>query len=387
MAALDNRPMRLFVVLAAVLALATAPAHAAKKKPKRAASASRPASAKAASTAATPGTAGSYGPREDIQAFAAEMAGRRGLDSTWIVKELAQARRSETVQRLMMPGPAGTARNWASYRERFIEPRRISAGLAFWQANEAWFVKAEQRWGVPADVILGILGIETFYGRMNGGFRVIDALATLSFDFPTGRRDRSAFFRSELEEFLVLCAREGVDPLQPKGSFAGAMGMAQFMPGSVNRYAVDFDDDGRIDLTASAADAIGSIAHYLAQQGWQSGLPTHYPVTPPASDGERALLLAPDIVPTFTAAQMAEHGAVLPPSARDQPGLLALVLLENGDQPPSYVAGTTNFYAVTRYNWSSFYAMAVIELGEALDAARAAAPGTAPATRADPRGR
>ena len=302
---------------------------------------------------------------------------------------LFRSRRSDTVQHLMMPAPAGTARNWSVYRERFVEPRRIAAGLAFWQANEAWFAKAEQRWGVPPDVILGILGMETFYGRINGGFRVIDALATLSFDFPTGRKDRSPFFRSELEEFLVMCAREKLDPQQPKGSFAGAMGMAQFMPGSLNRYAVDFDEDGRIDLTGSAADAIGSIAHYLAQQGWQSGLPTHYAVTPPAADDERNLLLAPDIVPTFTAAQMAEHGAVLPREAGEHAGLLALVLLENGDQPPSYVAGTTNFYAVTRYNWSSFYAMAVIDLGDAVVAARSAAPAAppGPATRAAPRGR
>ena len=266
----------------------------------------------------------------------------------------------------MMPAPAGTAKNWNAYRERFVEPRRIAAGAAFWQANESWLAKAEQRWGVPPAIVIGILGVETYYGRLNGGFRVIDALATLAFDFPTGRKDRSPYFRGELEEFLVLCERERVDPQTPKGSFAGAMGMAQFMPGSINRYAVDFDDDGRIDLTNSAADAIGSIAYYLAANGWQRDLPPYYDTMPPADGVQKARLLAPDIVPTFTAAQMAEAGAALPATAREHEGPLALVELENGGAAPSYVAGTQNFYVVTRYNWSSYYALAVITLGEAV---------------------
>jgi membrane-bound lytic murein transglycosylase B len=155
-----------------------------------------------------------------------------------------------------------------------------------------------------------------------------------------------------------------------RGSYAGAIGLPQFMPGSINRWAVDFDGDGRIDLLGSAADTIGSIANYLAGFGWQRGLPTHYEVTVPLDDADRSALLAPDIVPSFSAAQFAERKAVLSEPARAHEGLLALVMVENGDAAPSYVAGTRNFYVVTRYNWSSYYALAVITLGEAVRQAR-----------------
>ena len=142
--------------------------------------------------------------------------------------------------------------------------------------------------------------------------------------------------------------------------------MPQFMPSSFAKYAVDFDADGRTDLQASAADVIGSVAHYLAEFGWRRGMPTHYAVAAPADTAERALLLLPDIVPSFSAAQFAEHGAQLDAAGRAHDGPLALVELQNGDAAPSYVAGTANFYAVTRYNWSSYYALAVIELGAAV---------------------
>ncbi|HRP28351.1 MAG TPA: lytic murein transglycosylase, partial [Burkholderiaceae bacterium] len=151
-----------------------------------------------------------------------------------------------------------------------------------------------------------------------------------------------------------------------RGSYAGALGMPQFMPGSINRHAVDFDGDGRIDLRDSSADVIGSVAHYLAEYGWRRGVPTHFAVAVPVDAADRALLLGPDIVPTFSAAQFAAHGAVLAPEAQRFDGLLALVELQNGAAAPSYVAGTSNFFAITRYNQSSYYAMAVIELGEAV---------------------
>jgi membrane-bound lytic murein transglycosylase B len=283
---------------------------------------------------------------------------------------LSQARRLDPVRQLVMPAPAGTAKNWAAYRARFIEPRRIAAGVAFWHDNEAWLREAEDRWGVPAAIVVGIIGVETFYGRVTGNYRILDALATLSFDFPGGRRDRSEFFRSELEEFLVMCAREGTDPQLPRGSYAGAIGLPQFMPGSINRHAVDFDGDGHIDLLRNPADAVGSVAHYLAQHGWQRALPTHYAVQPPAEAGARDRLLAPDITPTFNAAQFADSGAMLDAAGRAHSGPLALVELHNGDDPPSYVAGTQNFYVVTRYNRSSYYAMAVIDLAAAVQEAR-----------------
>ncbi|MDO9313539.1 MAG: lytic murein transglycosylase B [Burkholderiaceae bacterium] len=328
-----------------------------------------------------------YGRRADVMQFAADVAARQGLDVEAVQAALAQSRFVPDVVKFIMPPPTGTAKNWAAYRARFIEPRRISAGVAFWRANESWLMLAEQRYGVPPEIVVGIVGVETLYGRHMGGFRVIDALATLSFDFPTERKDRSAFFRDELEQLLVMSQREGRDPLTVKGSYAGALGMPQFMPSSVNKYAIDFDGDGHIDLHGNAADVIGSVARYLAEFSWQHDLPTHFEVTAPSDPGARALLLGPDIVPTFTPEQFIGHGAVfgaIAPTgaasgagtghdgenAPTDVGLLALVELQNGDDAPSHVAGTANFYAITRYNWSSYYAMAVIELGRAVRRAR-----------------
>ena len=283
---------------------------------------------------------------------------------------LEQSRFVPNVARFIMPPPAGTAKNWAAYRARFVEPIRIRAGVAFWNANEKWLTMAEELYGVPPEIVVGIVGVESIYGRQMGNFRIIDALATLAFDFPVGRKDRSDFFKDELESWFVLCKSEGVDPLAWKGSYAGAIGMAQFMPSSFNKYAVDLDGDGHVNLHESAADVIGSVAHYMAEFGWKRGLPVRFSVQPPADTADRAALLAPDIVPTFSAAEMQARGAVLPPEAASVDSALALVELENGAAAPSYVAGTSNFYAVTRYNWSSYYAMAVVELGEAVRAAR-----------------
>lgn len=315
-----------------------------------------------------------YGRRDDVLAFAEQLASSHQLPLEQLQATLAQARYLPTVARLVMPPPAGTAKNWQAYRARFVEPRRVRAGVAFWQQHRPWLELAESRWGVPASIIVAVIGVETFFGRVMGDFRVIDALATLAFDFPKGRKDRSEFFRAELASLLVLAQREGRDPLAIKGSYAGAMGLPQFMPGSHLKWAVDLDQDGRIDLGGSPADAIGSVAHYLQQHGWQRGLPTHYAVAPPTDTAERAALLAPDILPSFSAAQLAERGAVLDEAGRNHDGPLALVELQNGPAAPSYVAGTANFYTVTRYNWSAYYAMAVIDLAQAVAAQLNATP-------------
>ncbi|RQP23850.1 lytic murein transglycosylase B [Piscinibacter terrae] len=323
-----------------------------------------------------------YGQREDVMRFAAEAAARRELDVDATRAALAQAKYIPSVARLIMPPPAGTAKNWGAYRSRFVEPVRLKAGAAFWSANEAWLRLAEERYGVPPEIIVGIVGVETIYGQQMGSFRIIDALATLSFDFPAGRKDRSAFFRDELENYLLLCRQQGVDPLSWRGSYAGAIGMPQFMPSSILAHAVDFDGDGHIDLHNNPADVIGSVAHFLSNHGWQRGMPTRYDVSVPVDTAQRALLLAPDILPSFTPQEFAGHGAVLDESGKAHPGKLALVELQNGDAAPTYVAGTENFYAITRYNWSSYYALAVISLGEAIKRQRpplASEPVPAPA--------
>ena len=342
-----------------------APAQAATKKPQR------PVQADSAPDAVT------YGRRDALMTWAAEMAERRGLDAAQVQQTLAQARLLPSVQRLIAPPPAGSAKNWAAYRARFVEPVRIKAGVEFWRANEALLLQAQERTGVPASVIVGIIGVETLYARHMGNFRVIDALATLGFDFPANaRRDRSAFFRDELEALFVLAQQQRIDPLTLKGSYAGALGMPQFMPSSVLKYAVDGDADGHIDLHTNAADVIASVANYLKEFGWQRDLPTHFEVAVPVDASDRAVLLAPDILPSFSAVQFAERGAVLDEAGRAHVGLLALVELQNGEAAPSFVAGTQNFYAITRYNWSSYYALAVIELGRAVQAARVGTHGS-----------
>ena len=324
-----------------------------------------------ASTAAEP-KAATYANRPDAMAFADDMAARRDLDPAWVREMVGQARQLPTVTRLMTPGSASAPKNWRVYRSRFIDPVRIRAGVRFWQDNRAALARAEQEFGVPAEIIVGIIGVETIYGQQMGSFRVADALATLAFDFPTSHpraTERSTYFKGELEQFLALHQRAGSDPFQPRGSYAGAMGMPQFMPTSWARYAVDFDGDGRVDLFNSPADAIGSVANYFKGYGWTPGMPSYYPVSFDAQKLDKDALLAPDILPTFSVASFTAKGAVLEGDALQHKGPLALVELQNGGDAPSYVAGTENFYTITRYNWSSYYAMAVLELGREVAAA------------------
>ena len=315
-----------------------------------------------------------YAARPEALQFADDLAARRDLDREWVRQAIGQAHFLPQVPKLMLPPAKGTAKNWRAYRSRFVEPVRIRAGLRFWQQNQAALERAEREYGVPADIIVGIIGVETLYGQQMGTFRVMDALATLAFDFPAAHpraAERTAFFRRELEQFLSLANRSNIDPFEPRGSYAGAMGLGQFMPSSWVRYAVDFDDDGRIDLFNSPADAIGSVANYFRGHDWTPGMPTHFGVQ--FDDARLRLddLLAPDILPTFSAASMQAQGVVLDAAGAQHTGPLALVELHNGAEAPSYVAGTENFYAITRYNWSSYYAMAVIELGREVAAARA----------------
>lgn len=321
-----------------------------------------------------------YAAHGAAMAFADQVAARHGLDPQWVRQQIGQAERVPAVLKLIAPPPSPAAKNWAAYRERFIEPVRIQAGLRFWQTHSDTLTRAEAQYGVPAELVVGIIGVETLYGRHTGNFRVLDALATLAFDFPTSHpraATRTEYFQGELAQLLLLSKRQGVAPAQWRGSYAGAMGLPQFMPTSWERFAVDFDGDGKIDLQGSPADAIGSVAHYLKAYGWQSGMPTHYTARFDEATLDLDSLLAPDILPSFSVVSLQAKGVRLDEDAQRHVGLLALVQLQNGDPaaggaPPSYVIGTDNFYTVTRYNWSSYYALAVIELGQTVARERAA---------------
>lgn len=368
-------PLRTLTFLTALaLVFSSAPARAASGKKHHSAKPS-------AKTSAAAPLGPNYSERSDAMQAAQAMATRQGLDPDWVRSTLGQARYVSSIAKAMEPPAVGTPKNWTLYRSRFVEPKRIQAGLKFWQANREALQRAEQETGVPAAIVVGVIGVETIYGQQTGNYRVIDALSTLAFDFPTAHpkaAQRSAFFLGELEAYLALTHRTHTDPLALRGSYAGAMGLPQFMPSSWTQYAVDFDGDGRIDLFHSNADVIGSVAHYFQKFQWRRGMPTHYPVAFDLQRLDKTTLLAPDILPTFSAADMQTKGVVLAGPAQQHSGPLALVELQNGAGAPLYIAGTENFYAITRYNWSSYYALAVIELGQAIQQAlQTATPATA----------
>jgi membrane-bound lytic murein transglycosylase B len=313
-----------------------------------------------------------FGRTPEVLTLAQELSAQHQLPLDWVQHQLSRAQRLVGVPKLVLPPPVTVPKNWRAYRERFVEPIRIQAGVQFWQRHRATLERAEKTYGVPAEMVVGILGVETLYGQHMGNYRVLDALTTLSLNFPQEHpraAEREAFFKSELGHFLVQMRQqpEGAAPIT--GSFAGAMGWPQFMPSSWAKFAVDFDGDGRIDLLNNPVDAIGSVANYFKAFGWQTGMPTHYPVQFDEARVDKPTLLAPDILPTFSVATFTAKGAVLEGDALQHKGQLALVELFNGQDAPSYVAGTENFYVVTRYNWSSYYALAVIELGQAVKAA------------------
>ena len=312
-----------------------------------------------------------FGNSAKVKALAAELAQQRGLPKAWVQQQIASARLLPQVQQMILPAPSPAAKNWGAYRARFLEPQRIQAGLAFWQSHAEELSRAERTYGVPARYIVGILGVETYFGQHQGQFKVLDALATLSLAFPAEHRqaeERRQFFKSELGFHLQQRFKD-LSLTNPLGSYAGASGWPQFMPSSIAKFAVDFDQDGHVNLGKSPADAIGSVAHYFQAYGWQSGMPTHFEVDVQASESDLNALLAPDIVPSWSATYLIDKKIGLSEQGRQFAGPLALVELNNGGEPSSFVAGTDNFFVVTRYNRSSYYALAVIELGEAIEKA------------------
>jgi membrane-bound lytic murein transglycosylase B len=315
-------------------------------------------------------TGKAFGNSTAVKQLAREIAAKQALPPIWVQQQIAGARLLPQILQMVMPPSSPQVKNWNAYRARFLTECRIQTGVRFWREHTLQLDRALAQTGVEPRYIVGILGVETFYGQHLGQYKLIDALSTLSLNFPKEHpqaAERQAFFQDELGYFLK---QQRTQPASKPvlGSYAGASGWPQFMPSSIAKFAVDFDGDGRIDLSNSAADAIGSVANYFKAFGWQPGLPTHFAVDVQAvSETDLSALLAPDIVPSWSASFLADKQAVLSDEGKRFNGPLALVQLHNANEAPSYVAGTDNFFVITRYNRSSYYALAVIELGLAVE--------------------
>jgi len=316
-----------------------------------------------------------YDKRPETRAFVAELVAEHGFARRDLEHLFAQARYQPRIV-AAMSRPVLSPPKWYEYAPQFLSRERIDGGLEFWRTNAATLSRAQSEFGVPAEVIVAIIGVETFYGRNTGSYRVFDALTTLAFDYPR----RASFFRGELREFLLMARSESFSPLTPKGSFAGALGIPQFMPGSARRYAVDFDRDGRIDLWHSDDDAIGSVANYLARHDWLRGQPIWSPASIAASQRDAALARLDGGMSERRplAAWNADGVAAerLPdPLAAEPVGLLALELAPDATgEPLGLWVAFPNFYVITRYNKSRLYAAAVTSLAEALRSAYGGAP-------------
>lgn len=313
-----------------------------------------------------------YASWQEVRSFLDDIAARDGFDRAELDTLIAKVRYVDTAVQLMKPAPPGKPKNWQAYSARFIEPVRINAGVKFWDENAEALARAEREYGVPAEIIVGIIGVETVYGRNTGRFRVLDALATLAFSYPESpsRAARMAFFKGELENALLFARKDGIDPLTLLGSYAGAIGLPQFMPSSIMKYAVDFDGDSHIDLRNSTADAIGSVANFLIQHGWKRDDPVliTYPATvSPNRAWEKFIGQGLEAKYRLDELQAAGVSSVANPP---QNALFGLIDLQNGSEATEYSLASNNFFAITQYNRSYFYAMSVIDLGKAVRKAR-----------------
>jgi membrane-bound lytic murein transglycosylase B len=299
--------------------------------------------------------------RPELRLFIDEMVGKHGFNSADLAQLFGQV---QTHQKIIdaITRPA-EAKPWHAYRKIFLTEARIAGGVRFWDEHRELLDAAEERFGVPPEVIVAIIGVETNYGRNAGSYPVIDALTTLAFDYPR----RGDFFRSELEQFLLLTRDEGFDPLQPVGSYAGAMGLGQFIPSSYRRYAIDFDGDGQRDLFGNRADAIGSVANYFSVHGWRRGEAVIAP-TQVAGDDYRALVEL-GYKPQRRLERFPGYGVAVP-DGLDGERLAALIELETETGPAHWIV-LDNFYVITRYNHSPLYAMAVHQLSQAVVERRA----------------
>jgi membrane-bound lytic murein transglycosylase B len=323
-----------------------------------------------------------YANNANVDAFINDMAARYDFDEAALHSLFAGVSYSATAVKLVTPSPSAAVKNWRVYQSRFLDQIRINAGIRFWRANRATLQRAYEEFGVPPEVIVGILGVETIYGRFMGNFRVLDALTTLSFDYPNtpNRADRQATFRKNLEDYLVWTRDSQIDPSTVLGSYTGAIGIPQFLPSSIVQYAVSYDGHKDIDLRTSQADAIGSVANYLRKNGWENGRPVVWKIGSDAGSlgvAQAAADGAPE--PHWPLDQLLRAGLVL-----NEPNVnissevatpVTVVDLPSPGRGTEYMLGLRNFYVLTRYNRSFFYALAVYQLGQRIKSQMEASDG------------
>ena len=364
-------------------AQSAAPGSAAAKRPARVIQAQQPQSGSPGSTFEEEIIPQRYADNPDVNAFIDDMVARYDFDPTALHALFAGVNYSATAVKLVTPAPKPFVKNWRVYEARFLDPVRINAGVKFWRENRATLQRAYEQFGVPPEAVVGILGVETIYGRYMGNFRVLDVLTTLAFDYPNtpNRAEREMTFRKNLQDYLVWTRDAQLDPTTVLGSYTGAIGIPQFLPSSIVKYAVDYEGNRHIDLRASPADAIGSVANYLKENGWETGRPVIWHIGQDAgSIGIAQAAADGQPEPHWPLAQLLHAGMVL-----DEPKLdlaseestpVTIVDLPSPGRPTQYVLGLQNFYVLTRYNRSFFYALAVYELGQRVKASLEEADGT-----------
>ncbi len=305
---------------------------------------------------------GDYVGRADVEEFVVRMSREEGFEEQKLRTLLGTTKQQKRVLELVAKPAEG--KDWSKYRPIFLGKKRIKKGVEFWNTHEALLERAEKEYGVPAEIIVAIIGVETFYGTRMGTFPVLDTLMTLGFDYPK----RSKFFRKQLEHFLLLGREESIDVREPLGSYAGAMGMGQFIPSSYRDFAVDFDGDGVRDLWHSPADGIGSVAAYFNRHGWKYGEPVIEPASVKGKGWRK--LKANELKPSYTVAQLKKAG-VSPTAPVGKDEKLSFLAL-NGAKGKEFWLGRHNFYVITRYNHSVKYALAVYQLSQAIKRERLA---------------
>ena len=297
-----------------------------------------------------------------VRDFVQYMAHAHAFEKKSLESKLLGLKRSQRVINLMAR-PAEKSKTWLEYRDIFVTERRVAKGLDFWKTHESSLTKASEKYGIPPQVLVAIIGIETFYGQIKGDHNVLQTLATLAFHYPGDRPKRKKYFRVQLEELLLLSRSEGLNLSRMEGSYAGALGIPQFMPDNYRKLSVDFDEDGKRDIWMSPSDAIGSVGNYLKHHGWKRGDPIMSSVT--TVDGDISHLLNRGIKPSLSISELESEGLRIDGSEQADLDKVALFRLQvsNGFE---YWAGYNNFYVISRYNPRTKYVMVVALLAEAI---------------------